>query len=168
MTKTSNSFCSVTVQHNGRSQCAICWHIVQYSISFISSSALKRLYLLSTLSQWRISFPFWWGAYYQAVKLLLYLCLELCLNTKTALSLIKLSSITTGPSMGPFTPKNHSAKYLLLLIIRLLGGWKAILAIHFHQRADLNDVYCLTDRLYEIQPSKSKLTMHWRPSVSAV
>jgi len=42
-----------------------------------------------------------------------YLCAGLCLNMKTALFLMKLSSITAGTSMGHFTPKNHSAKYLL-------------------------------------------------------
>lgn len=90
-----------------------CNMLAHCTISFISTSALKRLYLLSILSQWRSSFPFWLGAYYRAVQLSLYLCVGLCLNMKTALFLIKLSSITTGTSMGHFTPKNHPAKYLM-------------------------------------------------------
>lgn len=104
---------TITVQHNGRGWRATRWRIVQYGISIISTSEFKRLYLLSILSQWRSSFPFWLGAYYHAVKLFLYLCLELCLNMKTALSLIKLSSITTATSTGPFKPKNRATKYLL-------------------------------------------------------
>ncbi len=82
---------------------------------------------------------------------------------KTALSLIKLSSITTATSTGPFKQN--------ICFAHEPTPWRRKrypLAIHFHQRADLNDVYCLKDRLYEIQPSTSKLTMHWRPLVSAV
>lgn len=65
--------------------------------------------------------------------------------------------------------KNPLAKYLLC-------PWagqtpprsRTLPAIGIHQRADLNDVYSLTDRLYETRPSASTLTMHLRLSVSAV